>query len=206
MISSRFLRIFLVSVTFFFVLSTVTTATPQYPSDMKQYGRFVQMRCFNQEWRSSIQNVIARYFDVVNDGISHRRGRTYGIYVSRSSLRYRVDPFLIAAVMIQRSRLVWTSSKGDQYGLMGLDWGDNKRWIMEDHPRITSRRILCKPVLNIRVGTDLMSRNLEKSGQDYGAMVNRWYDDAPGSAEVIWEHYGNMVHSFQETVENEKTP
>ncbi len=184
-----------------FVLFPSVSSAQTYPSIAAVEGAFVQDHAFLDESREMVQNTLREYFDALNDDISAKRQENYSIYIYRSSIDYGVDPFLVAAVAIQRSGLVWTLSEGGRYGLMAVDWEDNKKWITQDHPRVTSRRILCKPVINVRVGADLMSRELKKAGLDYGAMISAGYAGEPGAEDAIWKHYLNLVKLFKVAVE-----
>ncbi len=172
-----------------------------YPSGLVRDGAFVQLYCFDEQWRPVVMETIKSYLDALDDRLSPKRQDNYAVYFSRSSLDYKVDPFMLVAVAIQRSRLDWTYNIAGRYGLMAVEWDANKRWITQDHPRVTSRRILCKPVINVRVGADLMSRDLRKSAMDYGNMVNNSYSMGPGAVDTIWEHYKNMSKMFRVAVE-----
>lgn len=183
---------------------TAAYGEPRYPSGFIRDGGFVQIHCFDEDKAPVVQQVLRDYFDVIDDSMSSIRQRLYSIYVSRSSMKYGVDPFILASVMIQRSGLSWVLVEGGVYGLMALDWERHKRWITEDHPRVQSRRVLCKPVINVRIGADLMSRNLKRSGMNYDVMIRNEYDDFPGAYEVIWEHYRNMARLFRERIEDDR--
>lgn len=172
-----------------------------YPSGLVRDGAFVQLYCFDEQWRPVVMETIKSYLDALDDRLSSKRQSNYATYFSRSSLDYGVDPFMLVAVAIQRSALDWTYNTAGRYGLMAVDWDANKRWITQDHPRVTSRRILCKPVINVRVGADLMSRELRKSAMDYGKMIDGSYSMGPGATEAIREHYRNMAKVFRVSIE-----
>ncbi len=172
-----------------------------YPSGLVRDGAFVQLYCFDEGKRPLVMETITSYIDALDDSLSPERQSNYATYFSRSSLDYKVDPFMLVAVAVQRSRLDWTYNTGGCYGLMAVDWDSNKRWITQDHPRVTSRRVLCKPVINVRVGADLMLRELRKSSMDYGSMLSGPYSFGPGAIETILGHYRNMARIFRSLVE-----
>lgn len=191
-----------IKIALFFLLGIVPVSfADTYPSGMVRDGAFVQLYCFDEENRPLVMETIVSYLDALKDELSAKRQDSYATYFSRSSLDYRVDPFMLVAVAIQRSELDWTYNTGGNYGLMAVDWDANKRWITQDHPRVTSRRVLCKPVINVRVGADLMARELKKASMDYGSMISGFYSSRPGAAEAILGHYRNMARIFRALVE-----
>lgn len=168
-----------------------------YPSGLVRDGAFVELYCFDESHRSIVMETIKSYLDALDDRQSSKRQTNYATYFSRSSLDYKVDPFMLVSVAIQRSGLNWTYNTGGRYGLMAVEWDANKRWITQDHPRVTSRKVLCKPVINIRIGADLMSRELKKAAMDYGAMISGAYSSSPGAVDAILDHYKNMARIFR---------
>lgn len=159
-------------------------------------------RYMDDEWAGTRREAMAGYFSIVNRGLSPERTRVYALYVDRSAAHYGLDPFVVAAVMIHRSGLDWLSKGGGEYGLMRIDWAENKGWISKADPRIGEPRILMKPVLNVRMGSALMADRLTLSGRSYDEMIERFYGrEGLSASEEVQRHYRNMAQSFREAVE-----
>ena len=162
-------------------------------------------RHLGREWSSLRQETMVDYFSIVNGDLSAERLRRYAIYVDRSAEQYGLDPFVVAAVMIDRSGLDWLSKGDGEYGLMRIDWAENRSRIAKEDRRITEPRILMKPVLNVRMGAALMADRLTLSGKSYDEMVDRFYGlGGLSRSEAVERHYRNLAQDFQERVEARK--
>ncbi len=183
------------------VLAAVAGAETTLSLDGSRLAVFSR-RYLGKEWSAARQETMIDYFSIVNRSLSPERLRRYAVYVDRSAALYGLDPFVAAAVMIQRSGLDWLSKGEGEYGLMRIDWAANKTWIVKTDPRIKEPRILMKPVLNVRMGCALMADRLTLSGKSYDEMIERFYGrNGLSVAEELQLHYRNMARSFREKVE-----
>jgi soluble lytic murein transglycosylase-like protein len=145
------------------------------------------------------KEVLQTYFRTVNKDISEKRAANYAEYVEAAAQQFQVDPFLIASLMITQSNLVWTARTRSEYGLMMINWDDNRKWIYREYPNVKSLRILFKPVINIRVGTHILKDNLAKSTHDYDETVERYYSKHSLTfREEVFKNYTNLVALYKE--------
>ena len=140
-----------------------------------------------------------RYFGTLKKSLSAERIQSYATYVENESASFGVDPFLVAAVMINTPDLEWTSRENKRYGLMRIDWDKHRKWIYRDYPNVRSLRILFKPVINIRIGAPILKDDLVKNANDVDLAPERNYAwDTLSAPQEIHTHYRNMVVLFRE--------
>jgi len=145
------------------------------------------------------------YFRTVDKDMSEKRAANYAEYVEAAAQQFQVDPFLIASLMIAQSNLVWTAKTRSEYGLMMINWDDNRKWIYREYPNVKNLRILFKPVINIRVGTHILKDNLAKSTHDYDETVERYYSKHSLTfREEVFKNYTNLVALYKEKLAAKK--
>ena len=145
------------------------------------------------------EEVMKGYFQTLDHRMSDKRAKNYAIYVETAAEKFAVDPFLVAALMIAESNLVWTARDTNHYGLMMIEWDAHRQWIYRDYPNVKSLRILFKPVINVRIGTRILRENLDTNAGDVDATLDRCY--ARGRVAfvpTVFAHYKNLVTIYRE--------
>ena len=150
------------------------------------------------------RDLMADYFQTLDHRMSDKRANNYAIYVEMAAEKFAVDPFLVGALMIAESNLVWTARDKNHYGLMMIEWDAHREWIYRDYPNVKSLRILFKPVINIRIGTRILQESLNTNAGDVDATLERCY--ARGRVafvSMVFSHYKNMVTMYQQRLETQ---
>lgn len=145
------------------------------------------------------KEIMGAYFQTLDHRMSDKRAQNYAIYVETAAEKFVVDPFLVSALMIAESNLVWTSRDTNHYGLMMIEWDAHRQWIYRDYPNVKSLRILFKPVINIRIGTRILQESLNTNAGDVDATLERCY--ARGRVAfvpLVFSHYKNLVTMYRE--------
>ena len=179
---------------FVFTSSSLFAWTPLFEGSPERC--YMQHQLLSDDFELQ-KDIMKSYFLRVNGNISPKRAKNYSIYVKRASERYHADPFLVASIMVSASDLVWTNRLNGGYGLMMVDWDDNRKWIGKYHEQVDSVRELFKPSKNISIGAHLLVENLEKCANRYDEVFLRFYcQENIAFRDECFSHYKNLVRLY----------
>lgn len=94
----------------------------------------------------------------------------YAKHVVSAADFFKIDPFLIAAVMIKESTANYMSASSSSCGLMQIHWDVHKNWLMARFG-FKDKREIYDPKINIYAGSMLLSGYLKKEGSVEGALA-----------------------------------
>jgi hypothetical protein len=141
---------------------------------------------------------IQQYFCIKNPKLASKTARTYAILVERRSRKDKLDPFLVASIIVKESTVNRLANSGRSYGLMQVNWNANKSWIKKVFPKVRSRKDLYRSAKNIDVGCYILKKALERSGGNVDRALDRYRGKSLISyRKKVLAHYCSIVKLFR---------
>ena len=116
---------------------------------------------------------IESYFRRVNPRLSAANASRYAGLIEKYSQHYKVDPFLVAAILVKESTVKSNAVSKGNYGLMQVNWKANGPWIRKTFPVRTTKQLL-EPENNIRIGVHILASNIQRAGGDVDKGLDRY--------------------------------
>ncbi len=129
------------------------TAAPQ-----KAISDKISQQAHAKKLRRAEAEAAAYLFRYYNNKLSQQKADSYARYVIEASVRFNVEPGLIASIIIKESTAKENARSKYACGLMQVYWRMHRKAIMEDFPHIRNEKSLMEPRNNIMVGTWLFAR------------------------------------------------
>lgn len=143
-------------------------------------------------------NVMQRYFCAKNPKLSSRNALRYAAVVERVSRSYKVDPFLVAAIIVKESTVRRSAKSSSSYGLMQVNWNANKTWIRKKFPAVKGPSSLLHSGNNIKVGAYILKSALERSKGNVDKALDVYRGKSlSGYRAKVFRYYGDQVELFR---------
>ncbi len=116
---------------------------------------------------------IESFFRRTNPSLSATNASRYAGLIEKYAQHYKVDPFLVAAILVKESTVKPNAVSKGNYGLMQVNWKANGPWIRKTFPVRTTAQLL-EPENNIRIGTHILASNIQRAGGDVDKGLDRY--------------------------------
>lgn len=113
--------------------------------------------------REAAVRAIADTFTEYNRKLSMSTAKEYAKHVMDASLKFKEDPFVVAALVIVESTVKANAYSNGNYGLMQIRWKSHKNELVKKFPGIRREKDLFKPRENIMAGVEILSEYKSKS-------------------------------------------
>ena len=153
--------------------------------------------CTSRQDQVIRQNAIVNYFKRKNSKIPSQTLTQYAQLIDAVSAKYKLDPFLIAAIMVKESTMREKAVSKGNYGLMQINWNANKSWITKTFP-IRSKQDLLVPTNNVKIGAHILAANIRKTGGDVDKGLDRYRGRSlPSYRNSVHNHYRAMTEIYR---------
>ncbi len=113
--------------------------------------------CADDTLSKSQASRISRLFMKKNHRLTQKTADSYAQYIINASSKFKVNPYLIAALIINESTVnAKAVSKGGDYGLMQVRYKVHSKTLKQKYG-VKSARGLFDPRINILYGTEILS-------------------------------------------------
>ncbi len=116
---------------------------------------------------------IESYFRRVSPKVTAANASLYAGYIERYSQQYKVDPFLVAAILVKESTVKANAVSRGNYGLMQINWKANGPWIRRTFS-ISDKNQVLSPDNNIRIGTCIIASKIRDTRGDVDKALDRY--------------------------------
>ncbi len=187
----------LVALWSFLSAMTVSGASADSFGSSESYRYMEQHRA--KKYARKRVKVMQRYFCAKNPRLSSRNALRYAALTERNCRHYKVDPFLVAAIIVKESTVRRTARSCCSYGLMQINWDANKSWIRKKFRTVHGPGSLLHSGPNIKVGTYMMKSALERTGGNVDRALDIYRGKShPAYRGRICRYYADMVSLFKE--------
>lgn len=146
------------------------------------------------------QNIIQDTLMASNPRLPTSIAKEYAKHVVSAANYFKVDPFLVAAVMIKESTANFMSASSSSCGLMQIHWEVHKEWLKVKFG-IKSKRDIYDPKTNIYAGAMLLSGYLTKEGSVEGALARYLGATSREYAGFVIAKQRTMLRKYKQLVE-----
>lgn len=116
---------------------------------------------------------IESYFRRVSPKVTAANASLYAGYIERYAQQYKVDPFLVAAILVKESTVKANAVSKGNYGLMQINWKANGPWIRRTFS-ISDKNQVLSPENNIRIGTCIIASKIRDARGDVDKALDRY--------------------------------
>lgn len=154
--------------------------------------------CTSKQDQALRQNAITNYFTKKNPKIPLKTLSLYAQLIEATSAKYKLDPFLVAAIMVKESTMRERVVSKGNYGLMQINWNANKSWIKKTFP-VRSKDDLLVPANNVKIGAHILAANIRRTGGDVDKGLDRYRGRSLASyRNSVHSHYRAMAEIFKQ--------
>lgn len=156
------------------IFSTFFEARPALAapfSTSREYHAMLSGRSSRDQRKRS--QAIESYFRKANPRLSAANASRYAGLIEKYAQHYKVDPFLVAAILVKESTVKANAVSKGNYGLMQINWKANGSWIRKTFP-VRSTQQLLDPENNIRIGVHILASNIQRAGGDVDKGLDRY--------------------------------
>ena len=139
---------------------------------------------------------IAYYFRRVNPRVSAANATRYAELIEKCAQSSKLDPFLVAAILVKESTVKPNAVSKGNYGLMQINWKANSPWIRKTFPVKTKQQLL-EPENNIRIGARILASNIQRANGDVDKGLDRYRGRSLVSyRNTVLQHYSAIYALF----------
>jgi soluble lytic murein transglycosylase-like protein len=140
---------------------------------------------------------IESYFRRVNPRLSAANASRYAGMIEKYAAHYKLDPFLVAAILVKESTVKPNAVSKGNYGLMQINWKANGPWIRKTFPVRNTKQLL-EPENNIRIGAHILAANIQRAKGDVDKGLDRYRGRSLASyRNSVMRHYSSICDIFR---------
>ncbi len=169
-----------------------------FDKNVRTVEKEIIVKKINENWFKLKQEIIARTFISYNRFLPEDDAKRYAKAVMKAAHTFKVDPFLVTAIIIKESTANYMARSSVAHGLMQVHWAVHKEAIKNAFgSKINELRDLYVPENNIAVGTWILSNYIKSSDGNIKKALGRYYGDPNSSyADKVLNIYLNIVSEF----------
>lgn len=149
-------------------------------------------------------NIIVNYFLNKNAFLPVQEAEEYATYVIKHAQYYKLDPFIIAAIIGKESTVNFMARSKVAHGLMQIHWNVHKDNILKSFgSRVKTLRDIYYPSTNILIGCWIFADCMKKSNNKLPDALSRYYGAKSNEyINAILSDYSEMASSFYKKASN----
>lgn len=156
------------------------------------------------QWYKISHDVIVKYFLNKNAFLPVQEAEEYATYVIKHAQYYKLDPFIIAAIIGKESTVNFMARSKVAHGLMQIHWNVHKDNILKSFgSRVKTLRDIYYPSTNILIGCWIFADCMKKSNNKLPDALSRYYGAKSNEyINAILSDYSEMASSFYKKASN----
>lgn len=156
------------------------------------------------QWYKISHDVIVKYFLNKNAFLPVQEAEEYATYVIKHAQYYKLDPFIIAAIIGKESTVNFMARSKVAHGLMQIHWNVHKDNILKSFgSRVKTLRDIYYPSTNILIGCWIFADCMKKSNNKLPDALSRYYGAKSNEyINAILYDYSEMASSFYKKTSN----
>lgn len=156
------------------------------------------------QWYKISHDVIVKYFLNKNAFLPVQEAEEYATYVIKHAQYYKLDPFIIAAIIGKESTVNFMARSKVAHGLMQIHWNVHKDNILKLFgSRVKTLRDIYYPSTNILIGCWIFADCMKKSNNKLPDALSRYYGAKSNEyINAILSDYSEMASSFYKKTSN----
>jgi hypothetical protein len=156
-----------------------------------------------QLWQQTKHDIIVDYFLNKNMYLPRELAREYAKYVVNHSNHYKLDPFLVAAIIGKESTVDFMARSKVAHGLMQINWGVHKNNILSAFgSKVKELRDIYSPSINISIGCWILAECMSKADNKYESALCKYYGtESKSYTNSILSDYSDMSSKFYQTID-----
>lgn len=156
-----------------------------------------------QMWQQTKHDIVVDYFLNKNMYLPRDLAKEYAKYVVNHANHYKLDPFLVAAIIGKESTVDFMARSKVAHGLMQINWGVHKNNILSAFgSKVKELRDIYSPSINISIGCWILAECMSKADSRYEIALYKYYGtESKSYTNSILSDYSDMSSKFYQTID-----
>lgn len=171
-----------------------------FDTEIRKVEKEIVVKKINQEWFELKQAVIANYFMSSNRFLPKDEAMRYAKAVMKAANTFKVDPFLVASIIVKESTVNYMARSSVAHGLMQIHWAVHQESIKNAFgSRVKDVRDIYIPENNIDIGTWILSNYINSANGNIKVALGKYYGKQDGNyINSVLDMYLHIISDFYE--------
>lgn len=178
--------------------SVINLSEKYFNKEIRKVEKEIVIKKINQKWFELKEEVITDYFISANKFLPEDEANRYAKAVMLSANKFKVDPFLVASIIVKESTVNYMARSSVAHGLMQIHWAVHKKTILNAFgSRVNEVRDIYVPETNIDIGTWILSNYIKSADGNIRVALGKYYGKQDGNyINGVLDRYLNIISDF----------